>query len=83
MPNNVNIVELRALMAKATPGPWEVIADSLDVWAVNERVSAYPWAYKTDRGRANAALIVAAINALPELLAAAERAATRSDTDGK
>ena len=83
MPTDITktVAELRALMAKATPGPWEVMTGSLDVWAVNERVSAYPWAYKTDRGRVNAALIVAAINALPELLAAAERAPAAKKPD--
>ena len=83
MPNDLakTASELRALMAKATPGPWEVMTGSLDVWAVNERVSAYPWAYKTDRGRVNAALIVAAINALPELLPPAERAPAAKKPD--
>lgn len=47
-----------------SPAPWRVMNGSLDVWAVERRVSAYPWGDERDaEGRANAALIASA----PEL----------------
>ena len=77
--------ELRALMAKATPGPWTLEGKELRRWVggistnpaiPSPDVVATP--SMSDRYGSeddnNMSLIVAAINALPELLAAAERA---------
>lgn len=80
---------LRALLEKATPGPWRVheITDSAERAAphrtvrgeCNDPVAAlarrtFPESHQRAREEANAALIVEAINALPALLDAASRA---------
>jgi hypothetical protein len=65
-PVPVDLDQLDALAAAATPGPWLVDRDG-DVVADRDRdsmLAAYPSA-------ADAALIVAAVNALPALVAAA------------
>lgn len=79
------IVELRELRAKATPGLWFVDPDDRPGMGWNNHICAGPHlrvafmahdgSLENDRGEANAALIVAAVNALPSLLAAAERLA--------
>ena len=73
--------ELRGLLEKATPLPW-----LLQGRTINGRDFTGAWRYICDQVRggspeaadANAALIVAALNALPALLAAVE-AAERAD----
>lgn len=59
--------ELRALMAKATPGPWAQNESGIDAEGVGQIVVCNYWA-DIIHGRKNAALIVAAVNALPGLL---------------
>lgn len=79
-------VELRELLAKATPGPWRVhenprrkdleihASDDAEIATVHDYGKEYEAAKEND-----AALIVAAVNALPELLAqAAEIEALRA-----
>jgi hypothetical protein len=63
--------ELRALLDKATPGPWEVDAEPRQISGDDGR------SHVTDTSEsvndyADAALIVAAVNALPDLLHAIE-----------
>ena len=83
------IAELRALLAKATPGPWqhydEVFRSQFSRRRVTEiQRSDYKaiiaWSgfdglpdVTARKKNANAALIVAAVNALPDLLTAAAR----------
>jgi len=80
------IAELRALLAKATPGPWAVGKHKSDVGVAGEDFGAgyparagtvaslYDGEYiKNPRSVEDAALIVAMRNALPALLDAAER----------
>ncbi len=63
------IKQLRELLAKATPRPWYSRADNCDVYAtkVNPHTLVVE-AQDSDTGANDAALIVAAVNALPELL---------------
>lgn len=74
---------LAALLAQATPGPWSVDVDRPDEGELVitipqiERTLHHPeWAQRSERRRdmANARLIVAAVNALPALLAACDAA---------
>lgn len=59
------IAQLRELLAKATPGKWEL--EHGDIWVEKpEPVGYVPLAM--EHTPADAALIVAAVNALPELL---------------
>lgn len=68
--------ELRALVAKATPGPWTCFYKSkYDEWHVGVPMagSSMKWGIfddgiRTDNPEADARLIVAAVNALPALL---------------
>ena len=80
------IDELRRLLAEATPGPWET--DEFDPGTVTVLQSSPKTEAlcvadladgATDRPDANAALIVAAVNALPALLRVAEAAAVVCD----
>lgn len=76
------IAALKELLAKATPGPWAVEyghekQDGQMYWQVHDGQDAiannqFCYARNSDQ---NAALIVAAINALPSLIAIAEREA--------
>lgn len=66
---------LRALLAEATPGPWEVDSYADGDWTVqqdNDQIQALCVADMvhdvTDRPHENAVLIAAAVNALPALL---------------
>lgn len=84
-----DIAALEALHAQATPGPWAVgSGDNYHVEA-DAYPAVYPHRFLTDdmgpvvadvgnrpddHGEANAALIAAAVNALPALLALARRA---------
>jgi len=77
-----DIAALRALMAKATPGPWATESEeALKVKDSNgDSIAMMYWTHL--RGRriseevsANASLIAAAVNALPALLSLAEDAA--------
>ena len=73
----INIPELRRLLAEATPGPWNDTGikrdDGLLGWVITgddgNDVCQTIETYKTT----NAALIAAAVNALPALLDAADR----------
>jgi hypothetical protein len=71
------IAELRRLLADATPGPWEIDDDGLDrgIWG---RSGSVVVATQIEDGQ-DAALIAAAVSALPELLDAAERAQMLDD----
>lgn len=66
-----NIAKLQELLAAATPGPWQLgrwwgqLADGQRIFGT-ETMDGPP-----DKGPANAALIVEAVNALPQLLALA------------
>jgi hypothetical protein len=88
----VKVAELRELLAKATPGPWEIF-DGCSWRRIGNRdddcAVLYPYNAKdghpdlASRGantHANLKLIVAAVNSLPELLDALDEArlATRS-----
>ncbi len=73
--------ELKRLDAKATPGPWRdeqnAILDSNDAWIADAAFA--------HSGARNSALIAAARNALPALLAVAEaakRLRDANDNDG-
>lgn len=77
-------VKLRELLAKATPGPWEWRDDQMSVpewpvvqWTISPGVLIADTNNGTPGGdeidQANAALIVAAVNALPSLLDTIER----------
>ena len=75
------IQHLRELLANATGGPWndeypeEVLAPRLD-----REGDEGPWKTVAECSTEDAALIVAAINALPALLDVAEAARYTSDT---
>lgn len=77
------IEELRALEAAATPGPWESVrsdpAEGVNCWWLSARVASSSLylgciygGYGRNDNAANAALIAAARNALPKLLATIE-----------
>jgi hypothetical protein len=80
---NADIEKLRELIAKATPGPWQAMNayqwDSIigDIDGPDDGEMHYESVTDItshhDRSRANAALIAAAISALPALLAEVER----------
>lgn len=65
--------KLRALLAAATPGPWYT-SDNYDVGEFAGYVYAPNATVATDATDTDAALIVAAINALPRLLDVVEAA---------
>lgn len=78
--------ELEALYAAATPGPWQSYRwagakSKATVDPANAR-SSDPYVAVCWRNDADAALIAAAVNALPDLIAAA-RAEARTDTTGE
>lgn len=69
----MNTQELRRLLAGATPGPWEWVSDDLEIrasyedgdeWVLDDVICQWPQPK-------DAALIVAAVNALPALLGVA------------
>lgn len=63
----LNIPALRALVAKATPGPWE--QDDESTICSNDGMIAVPCEFfGVEQQDENIALIVAAVNALPALL---------------
>lgn len=64
------IAELRALLTKATPQHWEVAGSGYQV--CESLTTPDPMGFNADRS--NAALIVAAVNAMPALLDVAEAA---------
>ncbi|MBE3073140.1 MAG: hypothetical protein IMZ67_09210 [Acidobacteria bacterium] len=65
--------DLRRLLAEATPGPW---MDAGDIESVTLTIASnpYPGDMPHDGWDVNAALIVAAVNALPDLLAVVDAA---------
>jgi hypothetical protein len=76
--------ELERLLKAATPGPWQAMAG--DPLAVDAHEAVYvckmTGATPVTRLAANAALIVAAVNALPELVAMAKDCAKLNEPDG-
>ena len=66
------MAELRRLLAAATPGQWE--AEGSQVWGPDGVLVAAVREHSTIVDRPDAALIAAAVNALPPLLDAAELA---------
>jgi hypothetical protein len=77
-----NINELKRLLAEATPGPWNVHTQADGDYLLHTHtpytygvatVHAPSEADEAAEGEANAALIAAAVNSLPGLLAAHER----------
>ena len=78
-----SLVSLRAALNKATPGPWETRfeaeSDGSGVWGIDGIVETggYDGMFKGGIDNdADAALIVAAVNALPALLDIAQAAQT-------
>ena len=70
------IAKLRELLAAATPGPWRKDGYK-DIWSGTDRETRQflgAMACACETCETNAALIVAAVNALPALLAVAEAA---------
>lgn len=79
---SVDISKLRDLLAAATPGPWKPDYGTVTS-AVGDIIGA-DISYGTpmlELDPANAALICAAVNALPELLAIAEAAGDYVDAE--
>lgn len=77
-PLPIDLDALEALLAKATPGPWHTGAG--DHWSRDVRAGSDAPAFCGARnGVADAALIVAAVNALPALIA--ELRAARRERD--
>jgi hypothetical protein len=73
--NPLNLEEIKGLMAKATKGPWKYGHLGTEVLWIGPDYNQTPVAhvdhdmeYARDNSRANAALIVAAVNALPALI---------------
>ena len=64
--------ELRRLLAEAMPGPWE--AEGSQVWGPDGVLVAAVREHSTLVDRPDALIIVAAVNALPDLLDALEKA---------
>jgi|SRR5690606_14867613 len=82
----MNTDKLKELLGAATPGPWSVVADPSHYHTLSTVVGGYrglrDFQFRAEIGgqcdwkeqEANAALIVAAVNALPALLARLEAA---------
>lgn len=70
------IQRLRELMVNATPGPWNVDAcgDAADIWSEHGKVAISLNASSYCMRTHDAALIVAAINALPAMIEVCEAA---------
>jgi hypothetical protein len=79
--DTLHVIRLRALLSAATPGPWKHTANEGCKTISGDKMGAYRQAQYRDiaftcglavevQDAANAALIVEAINALPDLLAA-------------
>lgn len=65
----IDIAHLRRLLAAASPGPWREIPDETEqYWQVDAPEYCVADCCESDRSEADAALIAAAVNALPELL---------------
>ena len=88
----MDITELRALLAKATQGEWEVEeghiqrdSGGIRYWQITDRQDAITCnqfcyaGFDPERNAANAALIVAAKNSLPDLLDEIERLRAERD----
>ena len=71
-----DLKELKKLLAEALPTPWKALSDdgTFDIASdgIPENEDRYAWIGEVDE-EPNAALIVAAVNALPELLAKVKR----------
>lgn len=63
--------QLKELAGKATPGPWEINPDGAEEWWYSDTI-VNPGGALASCTAGNAALIVTAINALPDLLAVVE-----------
>ena len=67
--NELNIAELRELYKKATTGPWTTLNSAPNrFWVIDGENSHVAVTGCNEYGISNAALIVAAVNALPALL---------------
>ncbi len=90
----LDIQRLRDLLAEATPGPWEASFDGYMIGnSVSVKMTGANGEHITNRlvlseqSRGDTALVAAAVNALPQLLAIADAAialryATWADMDG-
>ena len=82
--SDIDRAELRRLLAEATPGPWvaEVSGTTGPVVMDVQSVSALDHVAKCPhyRGSADSELIAAAVNALPDLLDALEKAEGHRDS---
>lgn len=85
MPDRPDLAELERLREEATPGPWrrddgpEGQWDLVMIGFVRERVYGFEATHDTRQSQKDAALIVAAVNALPFLLAERERLRAERD----
>lgn len=81
----IDVAELRRLLSAATPGPWGEFAESGDWWVEHSDADGNPtggFVCKSDTAGNDATwekqedidLMIAAVNALPALLAVAEAA---------
>lgn len=88
------IAEWRALLAKATSGPWKqhlvddttIVASDFEIgttWPGGGLCADRDFVASTEIHEANAALIVAAVNALPALLDLAEGALAKAKTESE
>ena len=69
------IDDIKRLLAEATPGPWTLTSTSLEICIKhNARVIGTMLSVDEHDGKADARLIVSAVNALPALLADLEAA---------
>lgn len=73
--SDLDPAELRRLAEAGTPGPWEARGATFDTTAANAKrfYGSSSLEAGLKQGVANAALIVAAVNSLPELISCAER----------
>ena len=70
--SDIDRAELRRLLAEATQGPWE--AEGSQVWGPDGVLVAAVREHSTIVDRPDALIIAAAVNALPDLLDALEKA---------
>ena len=76
--SDIDRAELRRLLAEATQGPWE--AEGSQVWGPDGVLVAAVCEHSTLVDRPDALIIAAAVNALPGLLDALEKAEGHRDS---
>lgn len=76
--SDIDRAELRRLLSEATPGPWK--AEGSQVRGPDRVLVAAAREYSTTVDRPDALIITAAVNALPDLLDALEKAETHRDS---